>query len=658
MKLAHNHFERGSTRGETMVTDLNKFLFHQGTHYESYSFLGAHYNREQQTTTFTVWAPNARKVQLALDANQWTGQHFDLNRVEDSGLYTGTFDINENTPYKYMITPQHGQPFLKSDPYAFYAERRPMTASIVKNIDYDWHDDKWQKKIRTKAHQTTPINIYEVHLGTWKKHDVERQPDDTIDTYTDKTYLSYREMVETLIPYVKSMHYTHIELMPITEHPFDLSWGYQVTGYYAPTSRYGTPQDFKYFIDQCHQNNIGVILDWVPAHFCKDAHGLRKFDGTPIFEHQDEVRAEKRNWGTLTFDFGRTEVQSFLISNALFWLKEYHIDGLRVDAVHSMTDLNFENYEEHEKIYNEDGNDANKEAIAFLKKLNHEIHQQVPHAIMIAEDSSDITSITTPVEDGGFGFNYKWDLGFMHDTLDYLENAPEERMHFHKHLNFPMMYRYNEHYILPFSHDEVVHGKLSMLDKMPGDQWRKFAQYRLLYGYQLTQPGKKLNFMGSEIGMYAEWKDKEQVDWFLLQYPIHDSLHLFVKDLNKIYLKEKALFELDYSHEGFQWIDADNNEQRILSYIRNAEDGTSLIVVLNFSAEVYYDFRIGVNQPGKYREIFNSDASKYGGSNQIISKYLFSEPVTMHGLEHSIKGKIPPLGFVIYKKVKERKIKR
>ncbi|WP_414051261.1 1,4-alpha-glucan branching protein GlgB [Macrococcus animalis] len=638
-----------------MISDLDKFLFHQGTHYESYSFLGAHYNAETNTTTFTVWAPNAKNVAVALNQNNWSGKDFDLERIKDSGLFSGTFNIGLNTVYKYMITPKVGQPFLKSDPYAFYAEKRPLTASIVCNIDYKWNDNQWMDKHRKYNHLTAPMNIYEVHLGTWKKHDVERDAMDTIDSYTDKTYFTYREMTESLVPYVKEMGYTHIELMPITEHPFDLSWGYQVTGYYAPTSRYGTPQDFKYFVDQCHQNNIGVILDWVPAHFCKDDHGLRQFDGTPIFEHQDSYRAEKRNWGTLTFDFGRTEVQSFLISNALFWLNEYHIDGLRVDAVHSMTDLNFENLELHEKIYNEDGTGEHKEAIAFIKKLNSVIHHFAPHAIMIAEDSSDITSITTPVAEGGFGFDYKWDLGFMHDTLDYFEVLPEERQMHHNHLNFPMMYRYNEQYILPFSHDEVVHGKLSMLDKMPGDEWRKFAQYRLLYGYQLTQPGKKLNFMGSDIGMYAEWKDKEQVDWFLLDYPVHHSLHQFIKAFNKLYLREKALFELDYDQTGFKWIDADNNHQRILSYIRRAADGTELVIVLNFSPEVYYDFKVGVSTPGKYRELFNSDKSIYGGSNQVIKSYLFSEPSSMHGLEHSIKGKIPPLGFVIYKKVKERK---
>ncbi|QCT74614.1 1,4-alpha-glucan branching protein GlgB [Macrococcoides canis] len=638
-----------------MVTDLDRFLFHQGTHYASQQFMGAHFNKDKGETTFTVWAPHARKVSIALDANDWTGSGYELEKVPDSGLFTGIFNVDIGTVYKYLIETQEGKQIFKADPYAFYAEKRPATASIVTDISYEWSDEAWQKKKMTKSPYDQPINIYEVHLGTWKKHNVERHEGESIDAFTDRSYYTYREMADTLIPYVKKMGYTHIELMPITEHPFDLSWGYQVTGYFAPTSRFGTPQDFKYFIDQCHQQQIGVILDWVPAHFCKDAHGLRMFDGKPLFEHPDTYRAEKRGWGTLTFDFGRTEVQSFLVSNALFWLNEYHIDGLRVDAVHSMTDLNFENHEVHERIFNDEGTTIHKEAVAFLQKLNTEVFKHNPHTLMIAEDSSDMKTVTTPVSSGGLGFNFKWDLGFMHDTLDYMELDPIMRQHHHNYLNFPLVYRYDENFILPFSHDEVVHGKLSMLDKMPGDQWQKFAQYRLLYGYQMTQPGKKLNFMGSEIGMYAEWKDKEQVDWFLLKYPYHQGLQDFVRDMNKLYLKEKPLFELDYETQGFNWIDADNNQQNIVSYMRTDRKGDTLIIVLNFSPNVYYDFTVAVDQPGKYKEYFNSDKKNYGGSNQTISKYLFSESFEVNGFKHAIKGKIPPFGFVIYKKVKERK---
>lgn len=637
-----------------MVTDLDRFLFHQGTHYASQQFMGAHFNKDKGETTFTVWAPNARNVSIALDANDWTGSGYELEKVPDSGLYTGTFNVDIGTVYKYLIETEEGKQIFKADPYAFYAEKRPATASIVTDISYEWSDEAWQKKKMTKSPYDQPINIYEVHLGTWKKHNVERHEGESIDAFTDRSYYTYREMADTLIPYVKKLGYTHIELMPITEHPFDLSWGYQVTGYFAPTSRFGTPQDFKYFIDQCHQQQIGVILDWVPAHFCKDAHGLRMFDGTPLFEHPDMYRAEKRGWGTLTFDFGRTEVQSFLVSNALFWLNEYHIDGLRVDAVHSMTDLNFENHEVHERIFNDEGTTIHKEAVAFLQKLNTEVFKHYPHTLMIAEDSSDMKTVTTPVSSGGLGFNFKWDLGFMHDTLDYMELDPIMRQHHHNYLNFPLVYRYDENFILPFSHDEVVHGKLSMLDKMPGDQWQKFAQYRLLYGYQMTQPGKKLNFMGSEIGMYAEWKDKEQVDWFLLKYPYHQGQQDFVRDMNKLYLKEKPLFELDYETHGFKWIDADNSQQNIASYMRTDRKGNTLIIVLNFSPNVYYNFTVAVDQPGKYKEYFNSDKKNYGGSNQTVSKYLFSESLEVNGFKHAIKGKIPPFGFVIYKKVKER----
>ncbi|ARQ06657.1 1,4-alpha-glucan branching protein GlgB [Macrococcoides canis] len=637
-----------------MVTDLDRFLFHQGTHYASQQFMGAHFNKDKGETTFTVWAPNARNVSIALDANDWTGSGYELEKVPDSGLYTGTFNVDIGTVYKYLIETEEGKQIFKADPYALYAEKRPATASIVTDITYEWSDEAWQKKKMTKSPYDQPINIYEVHLGTWKKHNVERHEGESIDAFTDRSYYTYREMADTLIPYVKKLGYTHIELMPITEHPFDLSWGYQVTGYFAPTSRFGTPQDFKYFIDQCHQQQIGVILDWVPAHFCKDAHGLRMFDGTPLFEHPDMYRAEKRGWGTLTFDFGRTEVQSFLVSNALFWLNEYHIDGLRVDAVHSMTDLNFENHEVHERIFNDEGTTIHKEAVAFLQKLNTEVFKHYPHTLMIAEDSSDMKTVTTPVSSGGLGFNFKWDLGFMHDTLDYMELDPIMRQHHHNYLNFPLVYRYDENFILPFSHDEVVHGKLSMLDKMPGDQWQKFAQYRLLYGYQMTQPGKKLNFMGSEIGMYAEWKDKEQVDWFLLKYPYHQGLQDFVRDMNKLYLKEKPLFELDYETHGFKWIDADDSQQNIASYMRTDRKGNTLIIVLNFSPNVYYDFTVAVDQPGKYKEYFNSDKKNYGGSNQTVSKYLFSESLEVNGFKHAIKGKIPPFGFVIYKKVKER----
>ncbi|RXK18914.1 1,4-alpha-glucan branching protein GlgB [Macrococcus sp. DPC7161] len=635
-----------------MVSELDQYLFHQGTHTKSYQFMGSHYDHDTKLTTFRVHAPNASIVSVACDQNDWTGKGFELERISEEGLFEGSFQVGIGTIYKYCIH-ANGQQFLKSDPFAKFAQKRPLNASIVYESTYQWADEKWQTKKKNKLPYDAPMNIYELHLGTFKKHEIDEQLKTqlTIDEYTDLTHLSYREMAEVIIPYVKEMKYTHIELLPVTEHPFDLSWGYQVTGFFAPTSRFGTPDDFKYFIDQCHQNNIGVILDWVPAHFNRDDHGLRLFDGSPLFEPSDARLADKRGWGTLSFDFSKPEVNSFLISSAMYFVEEFHIDGIRVDAVHSMIDLNFENHVAHEKIYNPDGTEDNRPAILFLQNLSKVLFENRNEFLLIAEDSSDRPMITAPVEKGGLGFNFKWDLGFMHDTLDYMEG---NRRDLHHKLTFPMMYRYNENYILPYSHDEVVHGKLSMLDKMPGDQWRKFAQYRLLYGHQMTFPGKKLNFMGSEIGMYAEWKDQEQVDWFLLKYPIHIGLHDYIKDMNKIYLREKSLYEADYDPNGFEWIDVNNYEQQVISYIRKSKNNESLIVVLNFSDQVYYDFNLGVNDPGKYRVVMNSDLKQYGGSHQTISGYLFTQQGLIHGRTQFLSVKVPPYGMLILKKVKEK----
>lgn len=623
------------------ITDLDQFLFHQGTHYESYRFLGSHYNEVNEETTFTVWAPHAKRVFVALDVNNWTGDGYELMRIKDSGLYTGTFNVPLNTTYKYRILSDHKDE-LKADPYAVYAEVRPHTASIVYKSHYEWTND-----YKPTYNEQMPMNIYEVHLGTWMKHHVDRG-DMNIDDYTNHTFLTYRELADQLVPYVKEMGYTHVELMPIMEHPFDLSWGYQVTGYFAPTSRFGTPDDFKYLIDQFHSANIGVILDWVPAHFCKDAHGLIQFDGGNLFEHPDTYIAEKRGWGTLAFDYGRPEVQSFLISNALYWLTEYKVDGLRVDAVHSMTDLNFENHLPHEQIFNEHGTSDHLAAIAFLQKLNQVVFEYYPNALMMAEDSSDVPNVTHPISRGGLGFNYKWDLGYMHDMLTYFKYVEHERSYHHHHLTFPLVYRYTERFILPFSHDEVVHGKLSMLDKMPGDQWQKFANLRLLFGLQMAFPGKMLNFMGSEIGMYAEWKDKEQIDWFLLDYPVHSNFKSYVKTLNHFYQSRSELFELDYDPKGFNWIDVENKEHEVISFERTNKESDTLICAFNMTATVIYNFRLGVNKQGTYKEIFNSDLTEFGGSNQVVEANLFSEDVATERTAYSIQTKLPPFGMVIY----------
>lgn len=628
------------------VTDLDKFLFHQGTHYESYRFLGSHYNKEDGMTTFTVWAPHALNVAVALDSNNWTGHGNELHKVADSHLWSGTFRLEPGTIYKYALETKEGR-ILKADPYARFAEKRPMTASIViEPSQYVWKDKEWLSNRKLPVFEQ-PINIYEVHLGTWRKYEVEDASLEG-DAYTDASYYSYKEMAAELVPYVKEMGYTHVEFLPVMEHPFDLSWGYQVTGYYAPTSRFGTPDEFKYLIDQFHQAGIGVIMDWVPAHFCKDAHGLRMFDGEPTYEYADLKRAEKRSWGTLTFDYGRPEVQSFLISNANYWMTEFHLDGLRVDAVHSMTDLNFENYKEADKIYNMDGSTDHKEAIAFIRKLNKVLFEYHPHALVMAEDSSDLPMITAPIDKGGLGFNFKWDLGFMHDTLDYFELEQSARPNHHQLLTFPMMYRYNENYVLPFSHDEVVHGKLSMLDKMPGDQWQKFANLRALYGYHLTQPGKKLLFMGGELGLYSEWKDKEQLDWFILKYPYHHGIQKYVKALNHFYSQHDELYELDYDRQGYQWIDADNNEQAVITYRRQNRAGDQLIIALNMTGQVRYDFKIAVPEPGTYYEVFNSDLSEFGGSGQIVEGKILSVNESINGYNQYIKTKLPPFGITIY----------
>ncbi|WP_370621923.1 1,4-alpha-glucan branching protein GlgB [Bacillus sp. JCM 19034] len=479
------------------------------------------------------------------------------------------------------------------------------------------------------------MNIYEVHAGSWKTHD-------------DGTLYSYVELADELIPYVKSLGFTHIELLPLGEHPFDLSWGYQQTGYFSATSRYGSPDDFKYFINQCHVEEIGVILDWVPGHFCKDDHGLRQFDGTPIFEYSDPKKAEKQNWGTLTFDFGRPEVQSFLISNALYWLKEFHIDGLRVDAVASMLYLNFDRNDQ-EKLYNGYGGEENLEAIAFLKKLNEAVFHYYPNTLMMAEDSTDIPLITSPTYMGGLGFNFKWNMGWMNDTLDYMERDPIYRKWHHQSLTFPIMYTYTENFLLPLSHDEVVHGKKSLLDKMPGDQWQKFANLRLLYGYMMTHPGKKLLFMGGELALYSEWKDQEQLDWHLLDYPLHKAMYDYVKEVNHFYKQQPALYECDHEPKGFEWIDPHNIDQSIIVFLRRGKiKNQELIIICNFTPNVYYDYKVGVPHPGTYQEVFNSDATKFGGSNQLNDGKSFSFPARWHGYNQHIKVKIPPLAISIF----------
>lgn len=624
------------------------YLFHEGNLFHSYRMLGSHITEEDgvQGVRFSVWAPNAEAVAVAGDFNAWNGELYCMERLEDTGIWSLFVpELQEGAVYKYAITSRSGTIRLKADPYAVHAELRPRTASIVRMLKkFTWNDGKWQRSKRRKSVYRQPMNIYEVHLGSWKNRGPE-------------LFYTYQEYAADLVQYVLEMGYTHIELLPLAEHPYDRSWGYQATGYYSATSRYGTPEQLMSLIDLCHQHDIGVIMDWVPGHFCKDNHGLRLFDGSPLYEHEDARISEKSSWGTLAFDFSKPEVVSFLISNAIFWMDVYHVDGMRVDAVASMMNLNFDKSPHEDHIRNRYGGSENLDALAFLKKLNQVVFQYFPEAVMIAEDSSDWPLVTAPVHVGGLGFNFKWNMGWMNDMLRYMQKETFYRKYHHNLITFSLMYAYSENFILPFSHDEVVHGKRSLLHKMPGDYWQKFANLRLLYGYMLAHPGKKLLFMGSEFGQFDEWKDMEDLDWELLGYEKHSEMHQYVKTLNILYKKETPLWELDHNPEGFSWIDADNAEQSIISFIRkSAKDNEQLVVVCNFTTSVYHNYRIGVPDPGFYREILNSDAQAFGGSNQLNKPRIKAKPIPWHNLPYSINITVPPLGAVWFKhrKILER----
>ncbi|CAM3855026.1 1,4-alpha-glucan branching protein GlgB [Alkalicoccus chagannorensis] len=624
------------------ITEEDVYLFHQGTHYEAYRFMGSHYTEMDGIPgcRFLVWAPHASSVSVAGDFNTWSTESHPLERIGTQGLWGNFFaDIPAGTVYKYAISNANGWHGLKADPYARQAEVRPATASVTPYDaeEYEWSDSSWRAQKKQRPSYNEPLNIYEVHFGTWKNK-------------SDGTLYSYKEMADLLVPYVKEMGYTHIELMPLAEHPFDLSWGYQITGYFAVTSRYGTPNEFKHFVDRCHQEGIGVIMDWVPGHFCRDDHGLREFDGEPLYEYQDPEKADKPSWGTLTFDFGRPEIQTFLISNAVFWLRECGVDGIRADAVASMIYLNFDRAGK-EPLKNYYGGEENLEALAFLKKLNETVFAYEPEALMMAEDSSDVPLITSPVYSGGLGFNYKWNMGWMNDMLDYMEYESIHRKWHHQNLTFSFMYTFSENFVLPFSHDEVVHGKKSMLDKMPGDQWQQFAQLRLLFAYQISHPGKKLLFMGSEFGQYAEWKDQDDLDWLLLDYPLHHALQQYTAELNHFYRQERALFELDHDSRGFEWIDPHNSEQSVICFLRKSRGADEMLIILcNFTPTVHYDYTVGVPEAGTYEESFNSDHERYGGSHQLNDDELFTIPGERHGHPQHLQVKVPPYAAAVFKK--------
>ncbi|MEO1290812.1 MAG: 1,4-alpha-glucan branching protein GlgB, partial [Chloroflexota bacterium] len=542
-----------------LLTEFDLYLHAEGRNWEIYEKLGAHQRTIDGVTgmNFAVWAPNARRVSVIGDFNKWDGRVHPMKPNRDSGVWELFIpDVGFGEKYKYEVKSHHqGYMAEKIDPYGFYAERRPSTASITADLkSYTWGDDDWMSSRAEKNMLAEPMSVYEVHLGSWKR-DAEGE------------WLSYRELADELVSYVKDMGYTHIELMPVAEHPFDGSWGYQVTGYYAPTSRFGTPEDFMYFVDQCHQNDIGVIVDWVPAHFPKDGHALSFFDGTHLYSHEDSRKGEHPDWGTYIFNYGRNEVRNFLIANALFWLEYYHIDGLRVDAVSSMVYLDFSR-EDGQWIPNMYGGNENLEAVDFLKETNIVIHEKFPGAVTIAEESTAWAMVSRPVYIGGLGFTFKWNMGWMHDTLWYFKKDPVYRKWEHNKLTFSMVYAYNENFMLSLSHDEVVHGKGSLMNKMPGDWWQKFAQLRLLFGYQYMHPGKKLNFMSSDIGQWTEWSEERSLDWNLMEMPTHQAFNKFVKDLNHLYKNEPALYEDDFTPNGFQWIDANERECTILSIIR------------------------------------------------------------------------------------------
>ncbi|HET7627266.1 MAG TPA: 1,4-alpha-glucan branching protein GlgB [Bacillales bacterium] len=630
-------------------SEYEQFLFHEGKLFRSYSTFGSHFDvlNGVKGVRFTVWAPQAEAVSVVGDFNEWNGDGHRMSKVPDSGIWVCFVPgLESGALYKYEITDREGRSFLKADPFAFLSEKRPNTASVVYSLDdYDWRDSSWMTRKGADDHFHQPMLVYEIHAGSWKKHD-------------DGSFYSYRQLADELIDYVADLGYTHIELMPIMEHPYDRSWGYQVTGYYSATSRFGKPEDLMYFVDCCHQKGIGVILDWVPVHFCKDAHGLARFDGTCLYEPEDSRYAERGNWGTLNFDFAKPEIHSFLVSNAFFWMDKYHVDGFRLDAVSSMIYLNHDR-PAGETLHNEYGGEENLQAVEFLKTLNSALFRHYPNALMMAEEATDWPLVSAPVSDGGLGFNYKWNMGWVHDILRYMRLDVSERHAHHQLITFSMFYAFSENFVLPFSHDEVVYGKRSLLHKMPGDDWQKFANLRLLYSYWLTHPGKKLMFMGGELAQFDEWKDETQLDWQLLQFDTHRNFHRFSGEWNRWYRDTRALWRLDHEPEGFEWIDPHNHSQSIIIFMRKGKHrGDYCIVVCNFSTEVYHGYRIGVPTYGKYYEAANSDATAFGGSGQTNDGVLQAEKLPYHNQRYSMEITVPPLAAAVFMKQTKNRRRR
>ena len=613
---------------------------HRGMHDSLYLKMGAHPDEQNglKGTHFAVWAPNATEVSILCDRSDWTSGRIFLNS-SDFGIWTAFCEgISAGDLYKFAIKTRDGQVLEKSDPFAFKTECRPKTASIVASLEeYRWQDDAWLKKRGETNDLEAPVAIYELHLASWKR------PTD------DRRYFNYRELAPMLVEYCQELGYTHLELMPITEHPFDGSWGYQTTGYFAPTARFGEPEDFMFFVDYCHRHNLGVIVDWVPAHFPKDGHSLGQFDGTHLYEHSDRRLGTHPDWDTLIFNYGRDEVRSFLLSSARFWMEKYHIDGYRVDAVASMLYLDYSR-KEGEWVPNKHGGNENLEALQFLRDFNTLLHRDFPGILTIAEESTAWGGVSHPVHDGGLGFNMKWDMGWMNDTLHYMQREPVHRKHHQNDLSFRMIYAFTENFVLPLSHDEVVHGKRSLLSQMPGDQWQQFANLRLLYGYQYAMPGKKVLFMGGEFGQWDEWNHDAELDWTLLEFDNHSGLRRYVGDLNRVYRDHAALHTRDCSAEGFQWIQADDEHNSVFAFLRRGDSPEEVVVVLsNFTPVPREGYRVGVPKAGFYSELINSDAEIYGGSNTGNAGGIYSEATPSHGFEQSISLTLPPLSLLMLK---------
>jgi 1,4-alpha-glucan branching enzyme len=627
-----------------VLSDYDLYLYNQGNNYSIYQKLGAHPWTHQKIkgVLFAVWAPSAARVSVVGDFNQWDGRRHQMRNRGSSGIWELFVPrLGKDLLYKFEIRTQKGTILIKADPFAFRFEQRPKTAAIVQDLDtFSWTDQEWLVSRSGRDYLKNPVAVYEVHLGSWKRRAEE-----------GNRWLTYREMAEELVPYVKEMGFNFIEFLPLSEHPFDGSWGYQVTGYYAATSRFGSPEDLMFLVDRCHAEGIGVILDWVPAHFPRDSYALEYFDGTHLYEHQDPRQGIQKDWDTLIFNYGRTEVRNFLVANALFWLDKYHMDGLRIDAVASMLYLDYSR-KDGEWIPNRYGGRENLEAINFIKNLNTKIYERFPGVVTIAEESTAWPGVTLPVHLGGLGFMFKWNMGWMHDMLTFMSKDPVHRRYHMDMLTFALLYAFHENFILPLSHDEVVHGKASLLSKMPGDDWQKFANLRLLLGYMYGEPGKKTLFMGAELGQREEWGHDHQLQWHLLEYEPHKGLRRFVMDLNRIYISEPAMHELDFQPEGFDWIDFRDADSTVVSFIRKGESPDQILVFMfNFTPVPKVNYRIGAPESGYYRELINSDAACYGGSNMGLQGGTSSEPVPWHGRSCSLRLTLPPLGMLILKHV-------